>query len=143
MRITAADGAPAAAILDYNFGKYQLLLLPGSRVEMVSGAERTPAKATPASDMEFTLCSYNLMRMGSGSAQHPDPADYDHELRRRAAAIADWLAGCTVIGLQEAGQPRDVELLATLLTNEYGLPYMATALPGPQSNNLELSLIHI
>ncbi len=140
VRITAADGAPAAAILDYNFGKYQLLLLPGSRVEMVSGAERTPAKATPASDMEFTLCSYNLMGMGSGSAQHPDPADYDHELRRRAAAIADWLAGCTVIGLQEAGQPRDVELLATLLTNEYGLPYMATALPGPQSNNLEFPL---
>lgn len=89
VRITVADGAPAAAILDYNFGKYQLLLLPGSRVEMVSGAERTRLKPRPTSDMEFTLCSYNLMGMGSGSAQHPDPADYDHELRRRVVAIAD------------------------------------------------------
>ena len=129
VRIIGAGGAPATAILDYNFGKYQFLLLPGAVVE-----------TAPAADRDFTLCSYNLMGMGSGTAQHPDPADYDRELRRRAATISTGLAGCTVIGLQEAGQPADAERLAALLTTEYGLSYTATALPSPQSSDSEFPL---
>ncbi len=140
VRITGAGGAPASAVLDYNFGKYQLLLLPGAVVEKVLAAEATAVPPAPAGDQDFTLCSYNLMALGSGTAQHPDPVDYDREMRRRAATIAGWLAGCTVIGLQEAGQPADAERLAALLTAEYGLPYTATALPSPQSSDAEFPL---
>jgi hypothetical protein len=140
VRLIGAAGAPATAILDYNFGKYQLLLLPGSGVEVIEAAADVPVTAAPAGAQDFTLCSYNLLALGRGTAQHPDPADYDRELRRRAQLIAEGLAGCTVIGLQEAGQPEDAERLATLLTAEFGLPYTATALPSPQSSNAEFPL---
>ncbi len=80
------------------------------------------------------------MGMGSGTAQYLDPTRYVVELRRRAHTIADWLAGCTVIGVQESGQPKDVEQLAALLRSDFGLDYAATALPGPQSANPEFPL---
>jgi endonuclease/exonuclease/phosphatase family metal-dependent hydrolase len=140
IRIGANNGGAAQAILDYNFGKYQLLLLPGSQVERTATGSRTPAPAKPASTDDVTLCSYNLMGMGSGTAQYLDPTHYARELQRRAATIAEWLAGCLVIGLQEGGQPRDVEQLAALLRSDFGLDYTATALPGPQSNNPEFPL---
>lgn len=140
VRITGPAGATATAILDYNFGKYQLLLLPGSGVEVIDAAASDPVMAAPAGAQDFTLCAYNLLALGHGTAQHPDPSDYDRELRRRARLIAEGLAGCTVIGLQEAGQPEDAERLAALLTDEFGLPYTATALPSPQSSNVEFPL---
>lgn len=140
LRISAVDGGAAQAILDYNFGKYQVLLLPGSRVERTESGNFTPVAAAPAGSEDFTICSYNLMGMGSGTAQYLDPARYALELRRRATTIAEWLAGCVVIGLQESGQPRDVEALAALLRSDFGLDYTATALPGPQSSNSEFPL---
>lgn len=140
VRITGAAGAPLQAIIDYNFGKYQLLLLPGSEIVAGGAATPEPVMAASAGPQDFTLCSYNLLALGRGSEQHPDPADYDRELHRRARLIADGLAGCTIIGLQEAGQPEDAEQLATLLTTELGLPYTATALPSPQSSNPEFPL---
>ncbi|HHW87645.1 MAG TPA: hypothetical protein GX400_15740 [Chloroflexi bacterium] len=140
VRITGPAGAPVQAIVDYNFGKYQLLLLPGSMVEAGEAAPNEPSVATPAGDQDFTLCSCNLLALGRGTEQHPDPADYDREVRRRAQVIAEGLAGCTIIGVQEAGQPADAAQLAELLTAEYDLPYTATALPGPQSSNVEFPL---
>ena len=140
VRITGAGGAPVQAILDYNFGKYQLLLLPGSVVEAGERATGEPIVATPAGGQDFMLCSYNLLALGRGTEQHPDPADYDREVHRRARLIAEGLAGCTIIGVQEAGQPEDAARLAEVLTAEFGLPYTATALPGPQSSNVEFPL---
>ncbi|MFO7632835.1 MAG: endonuclease/exonuclease/phosphatase family protein [Caldilinea sp.] len=140
VRIAAMDGDMAMAILDYNFGKYQLLLLPGSVVERTEPSGASPTAADPAGEQDFTICSYNLKGMGSGSAQYLDPTQYALELRRRATTIADWLSGCTVIGLQESGQPRDVEQLAALLGSDFGLDYAATALPSPQSSNPEFPL---
>ena len=140
VRITAIDGGEARAILDYNFGKYQLLLLTGAQVERVEPGSRAPVAAPPASGEDFTICSYNLMGMGSGTAQYLDPTHYAVELRRRAVTIAEWLSGCLVIGLQESGQPKDAEQLAALLRNDFSLDYMATALPGPQSTNPEFPL---
>lgn len=140
VRITGAGGAPVQAILDYNFGKYQLLLLPGSVVEAGEAATGELSVATPAGGQDFTLCSYNLLALGRGTEQHPDPADYEREVHRRARLIAEGLAGCTIIGVQEAGQPEDAARLAEVLTAEFGLPYTATALPGPQSSNVEFPL---
>jgi hypothetical protein len=140
VRISGPAGAAATAILDYNFGKYQLLPLPGNAVEIIEAAANEPVVAAPAGAQDFTLCSYNLLALGRGTEQHPDPADYDRELRRRAQLIAEGLAGCTIIGLQEAGQPEDAERLASLLTNEFGLPYTATALSSPQSSSAEFPL---
>ena len=140
VRITAADGGAAHAILDYNFGKYQLLLLPGAQVERIAPASRTPIAAAPASGEDITICSYNLMGLGSGAAQYLDPTQYAVELRRRALTIAEWLSGCLVIGLQESGQPKDAEQLAALLRSDFGIDYSVTALPGPQSANTEFPL---
>lgn len=140
VHFAGAAGAPVQAIIDYNFGKYQLLLLPGNTATASEAAPAQPIVATPAGPQDFTVCSYNLLALGRGTEQHPDPADYDRELRRRARLIAEGLAGCTIIGLQEAGQPEDAAQLATLLTDEFGLPYTATALPGPQSSNPEFPL---
>lgn len=140
IRIADGSGGNARAILDYNFGKYQLLLLPGSDVERTATGSPAPVASDPASGEDFTLCSYNLMGMGSGTAQYLDPVQYARELRRRAVTIAEWLSGCVVIGLQESGQPRDAEQLAALLRSDFGLDYTATALPGPQSSNPEFPL---
>ncbi len=122
--------APLIGVLDYNFGKYQFLPLPGANLRVERGA--LPGEnATAASPSDFTVCTFNLHGLGCGAEQHPDPADYDAALARRARIIAGTLAGCTLIGLQETGAPADAEALARRLVEEYDLPYIAVALPGP------------
>ncbi|BAM00579.1 MULTISPECIES: endonuclease/exonuclease/phosphatase family protein [Caldilinea] len=140
IRIAGIHDTAFDAILDYNFGKYQLLLLPGAAVERIHAAEITAARAAPPGEEDFTVCSYNLMALGTGSAQHPNPADYARELHRRSLTIAEWLGGCLIIGLQESGTPRDAEALATHLREHFGLDYTASALPGPQSSDPEFPL---
>lgn len=140
IRITGAHGASLDAILDYNFGKYQLLLLPDANVERIQAAEIASTGAIPPGEEDVTVCSYNLMALGSGSAQHPNPADYARELHRRSLVIADWLGGCLIVGLQEAGTSGDAEALATHLRERFGLDYTASALPGPQTRDPEFPL---
>ena len=125
------------AVLDYNFGKYQLIPLPGATaVTAEDSAEQAGLPvAAPAGADEFTLCTYNLKGLGQGSDQYPNDAAYAAELRRRARTIAEPLGGCTIIGLQEVGHPQDVQNLADLLRTEFGMAYAATALPGPQSDD--------
>jgi hypothetical protein len=135
----AAEDEPMLAILDYNFGKYQLALFPGQSVS-VTPAEAVRDRVDRAAADEFTVCTFNLFGMGRGSAQYPDPADYALQLRKRAALIADPLQGCTILGLQEAGTPEDVENLAALLTTEFDLAYEAAAVPGPNSTSVEFPL---
>jgi hypothetical protein len=94
----------------------------------------------PTAADEFTVCSFNLRGMGSGAAQYPLPGEYTIQLRRRAAAIAEQLQGCTLIALQETGQPKDADALAQMLEAEFGLAYAAVALPGPQSSVSEFPL---
>lgn len=127
----------ALAVLDYNFGKYQLIPLPGA-VAVTAGDRGEPTAlpvAVPAGTSDFTLCTYNLKGLGQGSEQYRADVVYDRELRRRAWTIAESLGGCTIVALQEAGRPQDAQKLADLLQAEFGLAYMATALPGPQSND--------
>jgi predicted extracellular nuclease len=140
IRVEAAvEDEPVLAILDYNFGKYQLALLPGQAVTVSSnGAVRDRVEKAAAD--EFTVCIFNLYAMGRGSDQYPDPADYAIQLRKRAALIAEPLQGCTILGLQEAGTPEDVENLAALLTSEFGLDYQAAAVSGPNSKSAEFPL---
>ncbi|MCS6826914.1 MAG: endonuclease/exonuclease/phosphatase family protein [Caldilinea sp.] len=140
IRITGLEGAAFDAILDYNFGKYQLLLLPGAAVERIHAAEAAPLQAAPPGEEDFTVCSYNLMALGSGAAQHPNPNDYARELQRRSLTIAEWLGGCTILALQESGTPHDAEALAVHLRERFGLDYTASALPGPQTANPEFPL---
>lgn len=140
IRIAGIHDATFDAILDYNFGKYQLLLLPGATVERIHAAEVAATRAAPPGEEDFTVCSYNLMALGSGSAQYPNPVDYARELHRRSLTIADWLGGCLIIGLQESGTPRDAEALATHLRERFGLDYTASALPGPQTGDPEFPL---
>jgi hypothetical protein len=135
----ATEDDPVLAILDYNFGKYQLALLPGQTVTVTPNSA-VQDRVRKAAAGEFTLCTFNLYGMGRGSDQYPDPADYDAQLRKRAALIADPLQGCTILGLQEAGAPEDVENLAALLTTEFGLNYTGVAVAGPNSQSTEFPL---
>ncbi len=141
--IGAAPGNEDAvnAVLDYNFGKYQLMLLPGEAVTATVTSEqpRGPLIA-PAMDGEFTLCTLNLFGMGRGTEQFPDDASYLQQLTKRARAITESLGGCTVIALQEAGTPKDVENLAALLRQEFDLDYTATAIKGPGTVSVEFPL---
>ena len=126
---SANEGFPLIGVLDYNFGKFSSCPCPA-----LLRAERgaLPGEnATAASPSDFTVCTFNLHGLGCGAEQHPDPADYDAALARRARIIAGTLAGCTLIGLQETGAPADAEALARRLVEEYDLPYIAVALPGP------------
>ncbi len=130
---------PLLAVVDYTFGKYQLGLLPGQpvRVQPRSAVQDRPSSL--AAD-EFGVCTFNLFGLGRGSAQYPDEAEYELQLRRRALAIAEGLDGCTIIGLQEAGTPADVENLAALLASEFELEYTAVAIAGPNSSSPEFPL---
>ena len=133
--VNVAGGAPA--VLDYNFGKYQFIPLPGTAAVMPGdgAADVGLAQAAPAGEGDFTLCTFNLKGLGQGSDQIADDARYAAEVRRRARTIAEQLGGCTVIGLQETGRPADAEALAAALRADFGLAYTATALPGPQSGD--------
>ena len=134
----------AQAIVDYNCEKVQLLLLPGTQVTRLaarrSGDPVALERMAPAGDDEITICSANQFAMGSGSDQFADPQIYAAELGRRAQVIAEVLAGCTVVGLQEVGVVADAQALADRLGTEYGLPYQAVALPSPQSYSSEFPL---
>ncbi len=104
--VVAVGGDPATqlAIADYNYGKYQLLLLPGAVVTHTP--DRRPMDlVAPAAADEFTLCTFNLYGLGQGSAQFTEVAEYRRELDRRAQIVAGALQGCTILGLQETGDP--------------------------------------
>lgn len=140
--VTAA-GSKATAILDYNFGKYQLHLLPDTPIQpLVSDplAVRLPEQGTATAPAEFSLCTFNLYGLGRGSAQWPEEQLYTQQLAKRARTIAETLHGCTIIGLQETGTPADAQALAALLNSTYGLDYEATALAGPGTQSSEFPL---
>jgi hypothetical protein len=126
-------------VLDYNFGKYQLLPLPGQTLTHTENTDIV-APLPPLRADEFGVCSYNLHGLGRGTAQFPNDAEYGIALRQRAQVIATQLQGCTVLALQEAGQPADAEALAAVLTAEHGLPYRALAIAGPASYDPEFPL---
>lgn len=127
------------AILDYNFGKYQLLLLAG---EPVVAERRPPTEeyAAPVTLDDLTVCSANLLGLGRGTAQFPDEIEYLAQVRKRALALSERLPGCIIIGLQETGAPADATQLSLELQLTFGLPYTATALAGPQTTNPEFPL---
>ena len=132
-------GENILAILDYNFGKYQLLLLPGQQVTGTAQPfDDLPAAA--ATEDDFTVCTFNILGLGRGSAQHPDEDTYNAQLQKRALAIVEELGSCTVIGLQETGAPEDAGNLAELLTNDFGVAYVPLALEGPMTSNREFPL---
>ncbi|MBI3957864.1 MAG: endonuclease/exonuclease/phosphatase family protein, partial [Chloroflexi bacterium] len=141
-RLTVAAStpdSPVLAVLDYNFGKYQLMLLPGAEVTVEPGTAVVDSlPATP--EDAFTVCTFNLLGLGRGRDQHPDAADYQQQIRKRAVAIAEGLDGCTIIGLQETGTPNDAANLAQLLSDEFGLPYTSVAIEGPNSGDPEFPL---
>lgn len=126
-------------VLDYNFGKYQLLPIAGQTL-MTTAGETRPSTLPPARDDEYGLCTFNLHGFGQGEAQFPDPADYANALRQRAQVIASELLGCTVIALQETGSPEDAQALAELLASEHDLAYTALSLEGPASHEPEFPL---
>ncbi|MEZ4861367.1 MAG: endonuclease/exonuclease/phosphatase family protein [Caldilineaceae bacterium] len=135
----ANSSQPTRAILDYNFGKYQLLLWPDTPLHH-QPADHSLEVATPTADDEVTVCTFNLYGFGQGSEQYTDPQAYDQALAKRARTIAEILQGCTIIGLQETGTPDDAARLADLLRTAYGLDYTATALAGPGTQSLEFPL---
>ena len=130
---------PALAVLDYNYGKYQLALLPGQTVQVRPGA-RVQDQALAWGEDEFSVCTFNVLGLGRGGEQYRDEAEYWPQVRKRARAIAEGLQGCTIIGLEETGKPEDAENLAQVLRDEFGLDYQAVAIPGPNSRSLEFPL---
>lgn len=135
----AAPGAAVQAVLDYSFGKYQLMLLPGAQVTVEPATAVLDSRPDPAAD-RFTVCTFNVLGLGRGRDQHPDEADYRQQLHKRAVAIADGLKGCTLIGLQETGTPQDAANLAQLLSDDFGLPYTSVAFDGPNSSDRDFPL---
>lgn len=127
---TGRDGL--VGVLDYNFGKYQLLPFPGQTLTVMAN-EVAEQALPPMRGDEYALCSFNLHGLGQGSAQFPNADDYAAALRHRAQLIATWLGDCTVIALQETGRPEDADALAAALSHEHGLAYTALAIVGPAS----------
>ena len=131
VRVRAAQpGAPVQAVVDYSFGKYLLLLLPGQEIEVLSRHLAQEQAAQPDAGA-FRVCSFNVLGLGRGLDQLADATDYEAALRQRATAIADGLQNCEIIGLQETGKPEDAENLARVLTDVSGLDYSAVAFVGP------------
>lgn len=135
----ATPGGAVQAVLDYNFGKYQLMLLPGAQVTVEPAAAVQDNLPDPAAD-RFTVCTFNVLGLGRGRDQHPDEVDYQQQLRKRAVAIAEGLRGCTIIGLQETGAPEDAANLAQLLSDDFDLPYTSVAFEGPNSSDRDFPL---
>lgn len=131
--------AGLVGVLDYNFGKYQLLPWPGQTLT-VTANEIVPAVLPPMRSDEYGICSFNLHGLGQGTAQFPDAAAYNEALHQRGQQIASQLTGCTVIALQETGSPADAQALAATLTAEYALPYTALSIEGPASYEAEFPL---
>jgi hypothetical protein len=129
-------------VLDYNFGKYQLLPLPNQSAQSLTatGNQVEADRLPPARDDEYDICSFNLHGLGRGTEQFPSATDYDAALRQRAQVIATQLQGCTVLALQETGQPDDARALAGLLASEHGLHYTALAIEGAASYESEFPL---
>jgi len=134
------DSDPVLAILDYNFGKYQLILLPEQTVGLVDDHPFADEPGPSASASDFTVCTLNAKGLGRGSAQYDDAAAYAQQLQKRALAIAEQLQGCTIIGVQETGAPQDAQNLAEALRADFGLDYNAVAVAGPLSSDLEFPL---
>jgi uncharacterized protein len=133
------DQPVATGVLDYNFGKYQLLLAPNEWIERRPRAI-AEEQTTPVTADQFTVCSLNLYGLGRGAAQYINEVAYQAQLRLRALVIQERLQGCTIIGLQEAGSPEDAERLAAELRDHFALPYTATAFPSPQSQEVDFPL---
>ncbi|MEZ4835908.1 MAG: endonuclease/exonuclease/phosphatase family protein [Caldilineaceae bacterium] len=93
-----------------------------------------------AAEDEFTVCTFNLLGLGRGSAQYPNDDDYNIQLRHRARVIAEDLRGCTIVGLQETGTPEDAQALADVLAADFALDYTAVAIPGPNTESSEFPL---
>jgi len=77
-------------VLDYNFGKYQLLPLPNQSLRTIA-QEAKPLALPAVRDDEYGLCSFNVHGFGRGEEQFPNAADYDAALRQRAEVIASEL----------------------------------------------------
>ncbi len=138
-RIHSIDGQLLTAIVDYNFGKYQLQLLPGQEL-MAEPVGLQPESAMEGGTGQFTVCSYNLHGFGTGTEQHPQPDLYDQALQRHANVIANSLHGCTIVALQEIGGPEDATALADALGSVYSLRYSPVTVKGPGSQSDEYPL---
>lgn len=132
-------GRPVVAVVDYSFGKYLLLPLPGQEIQVLSrrGVEERTAQPDAGA---FRVCSFNVLGLGRGLDQLSDEAAYEAALRQRAAAISDGLQNCEIIGLQETGKPEDAENLARVLTEISGLDYRAIAFVGPGTSSPDFPL---
>lgn len=129
------NGRPiATGVLDYNFGQYQLVLLPQQPLVVEAGGLQPEQGVASAAD-DFTVCTFNLYGLGRGAEQFPDEHEYQAQLHKRALAISENLQGCTIIGVEETGTPEDARNLATELYTVFNLDYTATALAGPQTSN--------
>lgn len=127
-------------VLDYAFGKYQLLPLPGQNLEVGTAIPRPEIELPPLAVDEYGVCTYNAHGLGRGRAQFPDDEEYAQALRRAAAVLAGPLASCTIVALQETGRLEDGVALAEMLAADHGRGYMALALPGPATHDPEFPL---
>ncbi len=136
---TPEPGTPVRAVIDYSFGKYLLLLLPGQEIEVLSrhGSNDETAQSDAGA---FRVCSFNVLGLGRGLDQLRKATDYEAALRQRAQAIASGLQNCEIVGLQETGKPEDAENLARVLTEISGLDYSAVAFAGPGTASRDFPL---
>lgn len=140
VRVRAAEpGRPVRAVVDYSFGKYLLLPLPGQEIQVLSRRGANDRTAQPDAGA-FRVCSFNVQGLGRGLDQLSDEAAYEAALRQRAAAISDGLQNCEIIGLQETGKPEDAANLARVLTEISRLDYRAIAFAGPGTSSPDFPL---
>ena len=140
VQVTAAEpGVAVLGVIDYSFGKYLILPLPGEKIQVLSRHESNEETAQPDAGT-FRVCSFNVLGLGRGLDQLRDAAEYEAALRQRAEAIASGLQNCEIVGLQETGKPEDAANLARVLSELSGLDYSAVAFAGPGTASRDFPL---
>ena len=129
-----ADGL--AGILAYQFGRYVVLVDDPAPLRTEEAPDGVDAERPLAPD-EFGICTFNLENLfdavddGDGDLGDWAPADaaeFNARLTKRAAAIRDDLAACTVVAVQEVeGKDAVWEALARAVGPDFRYDYFESA----------------
>lgn len=93
-----SEGQPVLTILSYKFWLISANVASESGVTVQDNTFKDE-QARVVTDLDFSVCTFNLLGFGQGRNQYPDEVEYREQLHKRALTIATQLQGCTVIGL--------------------------------------------
>jgi predicted extracellular nuclease len=132
-RLTAST---LSGILAYQFGRYVLLIDQDPSSIAVQRAPEPPLDQLSIGPDEFGVCSFNLENLydaaddADGDIGDWSPADrseYATRVEKRAQAIAEDLAGCAVVALQEVEGKDEVWSRLAAAAGDYRYDYYESA----------------